>query len=65
MNASGSCSWLTEQLARLPLVSYPFDVRALPEDGIYFFYEKSAWRPTPQNRANRHAPRREFQKPNF
>ena len=40
MDSSEMCNWLTEQLASLPLVSYPFDVTTLPDNGIYFFYEK-------------------------
>ena len=40
MDSSDICDWLTKRLARLPLVSYPFDVAALPVNGIYFFYEK-------------------------
>ena len=27
-------------LQHLPIFSYPFDVSALPANGIYFFYEK-------------------------
>jgi hypothetical protein len=34
------CQWLHEQLERLPAVQYPFDLNRLPENGIYFFYEK-------------------------
>src|ERR1700730_6992200 len=40
MDSSKMCNWLTEQLASLPLVSYPFHVAALPANAIYFFYEK-------------------------
>lgn len=40
MDTSTTCGWLTEQLADMPLFSFPFDVHALPENGIYFFYEK-------------------------
>ena len=40
MDSPEMCNWLTEQLASLPLVSYPFDVVTLPDNGIYFFYEK-------------------------
>ncbi len=39
MNAD-PCLWLHETLEKLPLFSYPFDVAALPTNGIYFFYEK-------------------------
>ena len=34
------CRWLHEQLEQLPLFQYPFNLRELPENGIYFFYEK-------------------------
>lgn len=34
MDCSKSCNWLTEQLGGLPLVSYPFDLEALPTNGI-------------------------------
>lgn len=34
------CKWLHEQLERLPLVSYPFEMQSLPRNGIYFFYER-------------------------
>jgi hypothetical protein len=34
------CQWLHQSLDACPLFSYPFDVAALPTDGIYFFYEK-------------------------
>jgi hypothetical protein len=38
------CRWLHEQLEVLPLVAYPFDLRALPDNGVYFFYEEGeAW----------------------
>jgi len=43
--SSEICKWLTEQLAKLPLVSYPFEVGALPMSGIYFFYEKGELSP--------------------
>ncbi len=37
------CRWLRDQLERLPVV-HPFDLNRLPENGIYFFYEKGeAW----------------------
>jgi hypothetical protein len=39
MNSSDTCVWLTERLARLPLVSYPFAEEDLPTNGIYLFYE--------------------------
>jgi hypothetical protein len=34
------CGELHKNLDALPLFSYPFDVAALPNDGIYFFYEQ-------------------------
>ncbi len=34
------CRWLHEQLEQLPTFQYPFNVDVLPENGIYFFYEK-------------------------
>lgn len=39
MDASEVCNWLTERLARCPLISYPFNEDDLPKNGIYFFYE--------------------------
>lgn len=38
---SGLCKWLHEQLEQLPFVTFPFDPKKLPENGIYFFYEQS------------------------
>jgi len=38
---SDNCQWLHEQLEKLPLFSYPFQINKLPYDGIYFFYEKN------------------------
>jgi hypothetical protein len=41
MNESAAlCKWLHQSLDALPLFSYPFDVAALPRNGVYFFYEK-------------------------
>lgn len=37
---SNVCQWLHDQLEELPAVRYPFDLTRLPENGIYFFYEK-------------------------
>ena len=34
------CKWLHEHLEQLPLVKFPFKLQQLPENGIYFFYEK-------------------------
>lgn len=33
------CKWLHEQLERLPIIRFPFELEKLPENGIYFFYE--------------------------
>lgn len=35
-----SCEWLHRELARLPLIRFPFEPKHLPDNGIYFFYEK-------------------------
>lgn len=35
-----SCEWLHNLLDDLPLVKYPFDIEKLPDNGVYFFYEK-------------------------
>lgn len=37
---SESCKWLHQQLEQLPMISYPFDLKDLPKNGIYFFYEE-------------------------
>ncbi len=37
---SDSCKWLHEQLSRLCLFRFPFDMVCLPNNGIYFLYEK-------------------------
>ena len=37
---SEKCKWLHEVLERLPLVKFPFEIASLPDNGIYFFYEK-------------------------
>jgi hypothetical protein len=34
------CEWLHRELEGLPLIRFPFDPKTLPENGIYFFYEK-------------------------
>ena len=36
---SKQCEWLHRQLESLPLVKCPFRQEALPQSGIYFFYE--------------------------
>jgi len=37
---SDLCKWLHEQLEQLPLIKFPFTLEQLPENGIYFFYER-------------------------
>ncbi len=37
---SDQCKWLHAQLEKLPLFKYPFDLNNLPDNGIYFLYEK-------------------------
>lgn len=37
---SEKCSWLHSQLESLPLIKFPFNVKSLPSNGIYFFYEQ-------------------------
>jgi hypothetical protein len=37
---SEKCSWLHNQLESVPLIRFPFNVKALPSNGIYFFYEE-------------------------
>jgi hypothetical protein len=37
--SSEKCGWLHNQLESLPLVKFPFDVKSLPSNCIYFFYE--------------------------
>jgi len=34
-----TCKWLHENLENLPLSRYPIDVKWLPKNGVYFFYE--------------------------
>lgn len=36
---SSFCQLIHEELAGLPLIRYPFDIKRLPHNGIYFFYE--------------------------
>jgi hypothetical protein len=38
---SEQCKWLHEQLEQLTLIKFPFKLEQLPDNGIYFFYEKS------------------------
>jgi hypothetical protein len=41
---SDLCKWLHEQLGELPLITYPFSLNCLPENGIYFFFQEGeAW----------------------
>jgi|ERR1017187_244164 hypothetical protein len=35
-----TCEWLHKVLAPLPVVAYPFDLKRLPRNGIYFLYEQ-------------------------
>ena len=35
-----NCEWLHNLLEDLPLLRYPFDIEKLPDNGVYFFYEK-------------------------
>ncbi len=37
---SETCKWLHQQLEKLPLKGFPFDLNHLPHNGVYFFYEK-------------------------
>jgi hypothetical protein len=37
---SENCEWLHEKLESLTICRYPFDIKDLPKNGIYFFYEK-------------------------
>ncbi len=37
---SDTCRWLHEILADLPSIRHPFDIEKLPDNGVYFFYEK-------------------------
>lgn len=37
---SDLCKWLHVSLSALPLISFPFELAAMPCNGIYFFYER-------------------------
>ena len=37
---SDLCKWLHEQIERLPLIKFPFRLSQLPDNGIYYFYER-------------------------
>jgi hypothetical protein len=37
---SEMCRWIHHKLEVLPIIKFPFDLKELPENGIYFFYEK-------------------------
>jgi hypothetical protein len=37
---SETCKWLHKQLELLPTFKYPFDLKLLPNNGVYFFYEE-------------------------
>ncbi len=44
MNTSSDlCEWLHQSLDALRPFSYPFDLAALPANGIYFFYERGEY----------------------
>lgn len=34
------CNWVHERLRQLPMLRFPFCLKDLPQDGIYFFYEE-------------------------
>jgi hypothetical protein len=38
--SSEKCSWLHSQLESIPLVKFPFNIKSLPFNGIYSFYEQ-------------------------
>ena len=40
LDFSETCKWLHEQLELLPIFKYPFDLKLLPKNGVYFFYEE-------------------------
>jgi hypothetical protein len=40
---SDLCKLLHEEIARLPLIKFPFNPEELPDCGIYFFYEKGEY----------------------
>ena len=35
------CKWLHEQLDQLSMITHPFNLEDLPQNGIYFFYEEA------------------------
>jgi hypothetical protein len=37
---SETCKWLHKQLELLPTFKYLFDLKLLPNNGVYFFYEE-------------------------
>jgi len=37
--AGDDCEWLHKLLSKLKLFKFPFNIKELPDDGIYFFYE--------------------------
>ena len=39
MTPEASCEWLHRQFQSLPRFKHPFQLRDLPKNGIYFFYE--------------------------
>jgi len=40
LEMSDLCKWLHEQIEQLPLIKFPFKLSLLPDNGIYFFYER-------------------------
>lgn len=40
LTLSEKCKWLHQHLELLPIFKYPFDLKLLPRNGIYFFYEE-------------------------
>jgi hypothetical protein len=39
-DTANDCAWLHSSLEPLPIITYPFSMESLPDNGIYFFYEK-------------------------
>ena len=40
IDTTQDCGWLHSVLEAVPLITYPFSIESLPDNGIYFFYEK-------------------------
>jgi hypothetical protein len=67
---SETCKWLHEQSESLPVFRYPFDLKLLPKNGVYFFMKKvrfRTWRRCRQtkNCKDRNSQRKQFQIKNF